>query len=1098
MHFISLFGKETYQLERYAHPMTDKVRCTNVFIMMTSLLSLIFILMLTLTARASYNESYYVSANGNDMNDGLSELTPFETLAQTAAVINGAGTGGNYLIFVMTDLSITDCARYYDNKVTITSLGYAPVTVTRGLGFSCISDSARGWYNPAMLEIETASLTPASLTLENIILDDAYLHEGTIFGYAPTDGGISGTGTNYVQDGIITSYAPNATIILNGGSELRNFGGMTAIRAAGANVAMHSGSSITDINANMDITRAGSAGIYYANGEAAVSIINSGVAMYDGSRITNIANAHGIKLSGAVKLFMDGEISNLIGVRGMDADPGGAGRAFKSAILFNGCTTLSLNGDSGPAVIGPHGLIVNNQTKCGAIGINRAPDTSLELYGKINRNTGMPGGTGALEGLQGTNGAGLYIVGGGTAYLKEGSELCYNQVLGETGYGGAASIQQAGSKLIMDGGLVSGNTAPSGGSAAPTEGAPGIAMNKGNASFTMNGGIIDNGPYGLHLFSNSGDGTDCTLTLNNGSVSGVVVNSTTQWGNTTQRQLYLNEDCVTIETGYISVAGRQVTPISAGFYIGNPNTANYTNIKNALPEGWTMPSSAANVIGFWMKKAGTAVFSVPTPVTGLGGADYDVSLNVYFAAVQETTATGTASASSVKFYPTRIVNGQIVLTLPLSVYTNGATAALVQPTTDYGTIELTGPAELSYNSAASAAAPYVIPYTSLYDMPSGLRELLLADRQDNSNTSITLYIRPDAKTAPDTSSLAIDSDIFELDGIPVWDAVSGEWAVPLMLKDGWDIAMNLSTAFSFSCSMDPPHFTSGDSLFLTGALELAGDNGKIYYAYGGWVTTVTVVNPPTTYTVTVNDSYTEISGTGAYTPGDTVIISAGIRNGYSFNGWTTLSGVAFANVNSATTSFTMPSSDVIVSANWSNNGGSGGGQSPSPTPSPGQSSPVPTPGPSTPTTAILAPTGTADTPATSTPTATAIPMTTDTPISTTNVPEPTLAYTPPMLISTPTPIAPPDVPGGHQLVFNGPGSYLEMDKSGTPLGEWNCDSGIWDFTEFPSLARPEVIVNPKTGDTNASFLLLVFGASLLGLGGIANITLKRRKNRIRR
>jgi len=75
--------------------------------------------------------------------------------------------------------------------------------------------------------------------------------------------------------------------------------------------------------------------------------------------------------------------------------------------------------------------------------------------------------------------------------------------------------------------------------------------------------------------------------------------------------------------------------------------------------------------------------------------------------------------------------------------------------------------------------------------------------------------------------------------------------------------------------------------------------------------------PPVTYHVTVNDSYTSTTGAGTYTSGNAVTIHAGVRDGYTFTGWTVVSGgVTLANSNSATTTFTMPASDVTVRANW--------------------------------------------------------------------------------------------------------------------------------------------------------------------------------------
>lgn len=79
-------------------------------------------------------------------------------------------------------------------------------------------------------------------------------------------------------------------------------------------------------------------------------------------------------------------------------------------------------------------------------------------------------------------------------------------------------------------------------------------------------------------------------------------------------------------------------------------------------------------------------------------------------------------------------------------------------------------------------------------------------------------------------------------------------------------------------------------------------------------------------TVTVNDSYTENSGSGEYSEGETVTIKAGERSGYKFSGWTTDDSVQFADSKSAETTFTMPSKAVTVTANWTkSSGGNGGG-----------------------------------------------------------------------------------------------------------------------------------------------------------------------------
>ncbi|MCL2787571.1 MAG: InlB B-repeat-containing protein [Micrococcales bacterium] len=71
-----------------------------------------------------------------------------------------------------------------------------------------------------------------------------------------------------------------------------------------------------------------------------------------------------------------------------------------------------------------------------------------------------------------------------------------------------------------------------------------------------------------------------------------------------------------------------------------------------------------------------------------------------------------------------------------------------------------------------------------------------------------------------------------------------------------------------------------------------------------------------TYTVTVVNSFADVTGAGSYVSGVAVTIHAGSRSGYTFAGWTTSDGVVFAGASSPTTSFTMPAKNVTVTATW--------------------------------------------------------------------------------------------------------------------------------------------------------------------------------------
>ena len=115
---------------------------------------------------------------------------------------------------------------------------------------------------------------------------------------------------------------------------------------------------------------------------------------------------------------------------------------------------------------------------------------------------------------------------------------------------------------------------------------------------------------------------------------------------------------------------------------------------------------------------------------------------------------------------------------------------------------------------------------------------------------------------------------------------------------------------------------SSDSLYLR-AQDSAGNLSKQQLAL--------VARQAATYSVTVNGSYAESSGAGDYTANSTVTVRAGVRSGYTFNGWTSDSGVTFADASAEETTFTMPDKNVTVTANWMSSGSpSGGGESSAP------------------------------------------------------------------------------------------------------------------------------------------------------------------------
>ncbi len=64
---------------------------------------------------------------------------------------------------------------------------------------------------------------------------------------------------------------------------------------------------------------------------------------------------------------------------------------------------------------------------------------------------------------------------------------------------------------------------------------------------------------------------------------------------------------------------------------------------------------------------------------------------------------------------------------------------------------------------------------------------------------------------------------------------------------------------------------------------------------------------------------------GKYLAGESIEISAKANSGYVFKNWTSSNGGTFADANSASTTFTMPSNDTTITANFESTGGGGGG-----------------------------------------------------------------------------------------------------------------------------------------------------------------------------
>ena len=188
----------------------------------------------------------YVSASGDDMADGSREA-PLASLAAAADLANSAAENTVYVI-LLSDLTVTRTARFNGKNVILMS-EEGTALVTRGSNFETAYDALRQAYHPAMIELgELQSAEPKStaLSLDNVVLDDAGLHEGGEYLAQSTDPAAGVNNLERVQDAIVALYG-SSSLTLNPGSELRNFGGMSAVRAVGgASVTVEDYSAIKD------------------------------------------------------------------------------------------------------------------------------------------------------------------------------------------------------------------------------------------------------------------------------------------------------------------------------------------------------------------------------------------------------------------------------------------------------------------------------------------------------------------------------------------------------------------------------------------------------------------------------------------------------------------------------------------------------------------------------------------------------------------------------------------------------------------------------------------------------------------------------------
>ena len=444
--------------------------------------------------------------------------------------------------------------------------------------------------------------------------------------------------------------------------------------------------------------------------------------------------------------------------------------------------------------------------------------------------------------------------------MYEGAEVKGNTAVKN---GGGIMIS-SNTSFTMYGGEISGNVSQTVGG--------GIYQYKNNSKVELQGGTIRDNTMNATDVKDSSTGTENDITISN------------QGNGSSNHYLYISQNTeLDNQNVYFQINSTTVTPAenSLDIKLGNASKESVTALSGkADANGWNAPLAT-----FWAQRDGAAELTV-------GGLTFNKALPVY-ALVQETGADGKpVSGAEVRVYSTKITDDGIRLTLP-NGYTNGCAVALAQPTTDFGSVGISGPTEIA---KTSDAAPYEVPYTVTYTMSDSLRGMLNMASADIPAMSFVVEL--DSRLAAKTGDSGNCLYTFDGDGILDGTAsVSGHTVtVTCTPLPGWKaaIAGKSSVKMVLKCAglLDAAAFAAGESLNTAAHIS-----GKV--SSGSTVTSVVIPSSicrtrmtAQTYTVTYHRNGADSGETvdsRSYIFGDLAVVSENgyVRDGHSFVGWNT-------------------------------------------------------------------------------------------------------------------------------------------------------------------------------------------------------------------
>ena len=678
-----------------------------------------------MAAEGEASDTYYVGGAGaNNSNNGTTAEFPLETIQAAVAKVTSETPA---TIVLQDDLVLSNYIFIGSKNITIDGQGHI---VTRSDDFSTTNDLGRGGYNPAMIEVANNS----TLTLTNITLDDAYSTKGNEFLEQKT-GENKGDNSQKVQDAIIAAYSGGGTIILDDGTTLKNFGGMSAIRVGGqynsnpnlpvtSQVIMKSGSQIID-DLNSGDRKGGVAAIWSQGGN---------VVMEAGASITDI-DGRAIYLEDGGNATVNGSIQNITANGVMTSNPAdgsslgeGASGGFGGiavAALGNSHFTLESAGSISDIKTDP------KDAKGGDVAIWLAPGffvmeensrmENIETIGLVDNNGGtidiggiitncnsnnvlfrLRGGGDVKFTLQesglitncSTTDVGIVYRNGGRTFITIAGEISDIKVnnavlfISPNGYvsGGECTITETGkiTRVTGEGIRTQYSTLTVRGeisncSSYAVRYSPDTTSNRANSVVIAEGSIIKNNNQGnsqIYVIGGSANTTNYHVSLSSENEE------------LNPKSIQLNDLTITLAENYDDVK------------LGNAGSDNESTLVNeSKAKGWQNALAT-----FWMES------ETAQELTLSGLSSVNSTLPIY-ALVMPTGDDGVilTESSAAVYAVTGNGDGTYTLNLP-ATYETGWAVALVQPSEDYGTLTLTPNPETLQEGATS----YSIQYTATF------------------------------------------------------------------------------------------------------------------------------------------------------------------------------------------------------------------------------------------------------------------------------------------------------------------------------------------------------------------------------------------------